>query len=109
MIKIRKLLSIEQLKEIQTRNDSADVLALLWEVRRLRKRAATAIKSEFVKMMTKPCKPEKPIGFGKSKPIGFGSRAAFENERTLSCVGFDKFVPPFPLSNDSTSVNNRPQ
>ncbi|UQV43468.1 hypothetical protein KIV45_15995 [Janthinobacterium lividum] len=42
MTKIRKPLSIEQLKEIQERSDSADVLALLWEVRRPREIAATA-------------------------------------------------------------------
>ena len=42
MSKIRAPLSVEQLKDIQGRNDSADVLALLWEVRRLRKIAATA-------------------------------------------------------------------
>lgn len=42
MSKIRTPLSIEQLKEIQERNVSPDVLALLWEVRRLRKIAATA-------------------------------------------------------------------
>lgn len=42
MSKIRTPLSIEQLKEIQGRNDSADVIALLWEVRRLREIAATA-------------------------------------------------------------------
>lgn len=42
MSKIRTPLSIEQLKEIQGRNVSPDVLALLWEVRRLRKIAATA-------------------------------------------------------------------
>jgi hypothetical protein len=42
MSKIRKPLSIEQLKEIQGRNDSADVRVLLWEVRRLREIAAVA-------------------------------------------------------------------
>ena len=42
MSKFRKSLSIEQLKEIQARNDSADVRALLWEVRRLREIAETA-------------------------------------------------------------------
>ena len=42
MNRIRAPLSIEQLKEIQGRNDSADVLALLWEIRRLRSIAATA-------------------------------------------------------------------
>lgn len=42
MSKIRAPLSIEQLKEIQGRNESADVLALLWEVRRLRSIAAMA-------------------------------------------------------------------
>lgn len=42
MSRIRAPLSIEQLKEIQGRNDSADVRVLLWEVRRLREIAATA-------------------------------------------------------------------
>ena len=42
MSKFRAPLSIEQLKEIQGRNDSVDVLALLWEVRRLRQIASTA-------------------------------------------------------------------
>ena len=42
MSRIRAPLSIEQLKDIQGRNDSADVITLLWEVRRLRKIAATA-------------------------------------------------------------------
>lgn len=42
MSRIRAPLSIEQLKEIRGRNDSADVIALLWEVRRLREIAATA-------------------------------------------------------------------
>jgi len=42
MSKFRAPLSIEQLKEIQGRNDSPDVLALLWEVRRLRQIAETA-------------------------------------------------------------------
>lgn len=42
MSRVRAPLSIEQLKEIQARNDSADVLALLWEIRRLRSIAATA-------------------------------------------------------------------
>lgn len=44
MSRIRAPLSIEQLKEIQGRNESADVLTLLWEVRRLREIAATAEK-----------------------------------------------------------------
>jgi len=66
---------------------------------------STSIKSDFVKMMTKPCKPEKPIGFGKSKPIGFDGRAAFGNEETLSCVGFDKFGTPFPLSDEPTGIS----
>lgn len=54
------------------------------------------IKGGFVKMMTKPCKPEKPIGFGKKKPIGFDGSATFENKQTLSCVGFVDSPPPFP-------------
>lgn len=68
--------------------------------------APTAIKSDFVKMMTKPCKLEKPIGFGRSKPIGFDSLAAFQNEQTLSCVGFDKFASSFPRSNEPVGVSN---
>lgn len=42
MSRIRRALSVEELKEIQARNTSPDMLALLWEVRRLRKIAATA-------------------------------------------------------------------
>ncbi len=42
MSKFRAPLSIEQLKAIQGRNASPDVLALLWEVRRLRSIAAAA-------------------------------------------------------------------
>ena len=42
MSRTRAPLSIEQLKEIQGRNDSADVRVLLWEVRRLREIAAAA-------------------------------------------------------------------
>ena len=42
MSKFRAPLSIEQLKEIQGRSDSVDVLTLLWEVRRLREIAATS-------------------------------------------------------------------
>ena len=61
---------------------------------------SAAIKGDFVKMMTKPCKPEKPIGFGKKKPIGFDGSAALENEQTLSCVGFAKFSPLFPPPNE---------
>lgn len=60
----------------------------------------TAIKGNFVKMMTKPCKPEKPIGFGKKKPIGFDSSAAPENEQTLSCVGFANSTPSFSPPNE---------
>ena len=42
MTKIRHPLCIEQLKEIQERSDSADMRAVLWEVRRLREIAAMA-------------------------------------------------------------------
>lgn len=56
----------------------------------------------FVEIMTKPCKPEKPIGFkGRAKPIGFASEPT-ENHRTLSCVGF----APEPLS--LTEPSNSP-
>ncbi|WP_025917213.1 plasmid recombination protein [Herminiimonas sp. CN] len=51
--------------------------------------------STFVKIMTKPCKPEKPIGFTRSKPIGFGAAATPEKEQTLSCVGFG--IPGTPI------------
>ena len=61
---------------------------------------SAAIKGDFVKMMTKPCKPEKPIGFGKKKPIGFGGSAASENEQTLSCVGFANSMPSFSSPNE---------
>lgn len=37
---------------------------------------STVVKGGFVKMMTKSCKPEKPIGFGRRKPIGFDGSAA---------------------------------
>jgi len=40
----------------------------------------------FVEIMTKPCKPEKPIGFIK-KPKGFDGDVPKHGE-TLSCVGF---------------------
>lgn len=50
----------------------------------------------FVGIMTKPCKPEKPIGFkGNAKPIGF-TQAAPENHQTLSCVGFTPKSLPLP-------------
>ena len=54
------------------------------------------VKGRFVKMMTKPCKPEKPIGFGRKKPAGFDAAAAPENERTLSCVGLSDSAPSLP-------------
>ncbi|WP_308922787.1 plasmid recombination protein [Janthinobacterium sp. J1-1] len=60
----------------------------------------TAVKGDFVKMMTKPCKPGKPIGFGKKKPIGFDGSTAPEKGQTLSCVGFAKFSPSFPPPNE---------
>jgi hypothetical protein len=51
----------------------------------------------FVQIMTKPCKPEKPIGFASSsKPIGFGDYVT-KKEQTLSCVGFADPKPPIPL------------
>ena len=51
-------------------------------------------KKSLVEIMTKPCKPEKPIGFNaRSSPIGFDNRGA-EKEQTLSCVGFALQKPP---------------
>jgi hypothetical protein len=48
----------------------------------------SAIKGTFAGIMTKPCKPDKPIGFGTYKPIGFADEMEQKKERTLSCVGF---------------------
>lgn len=45
-------------------------------------------KGTFAGIMTKPCNPEKSIGFGRKKPIGFDEVAAPEKHQTLSCVGF---------------------
>ena len=42
MSNFRKPLSTAELKEIQTRSDSADMRAVLWEVRRLRRIASRA-------------------------------------------------------------------
>lgn len=42
MSKFRTPLSIEQLKETRERSDSPDMRAVLWEIRRLHKIAATA-------------------------------------------------------------------
>ena len=56
---------------------------------------AKAIKGEFAKMMTKPCKPEKPIGFANMKPIGFDAAITPEKGQTLCSVGFDKSKPSF--------------
>lgn len=45
----------------------------------------------FAGIMTKPCKPEKPIGFNQSAkviPIGFTHGKQSEKEQSLSCVGF---------------------
>ncbi|NDP47874.1 MAG: hypothetical protein GZ085_05670 [Sulfuriferula multivorans] len=50
----------------------------------------------FVGIMTKPCKPEKPIGFKQqAKPIGF-AHAVPSNNQTLSCVGFAPESPHLP-------------
>lgn len=66
-------------------------------------------KGSFVAMMTKPCKQEKPIGFGERKPIGFDGSAAPGNEQTLSCVGFVNSPPSFPPPNEpQTSASTSP-
>ncbi|AAZ97955.1 hypothetical protein Tbd_2002 [Thiobacillus denitrificans ATCC 25259] len=50
----------------------------------------------FVGIMTKPCKPEKPIGLGRdSKPIGF-AEVSPKKRRSLSCVGFARKPSPLP-------------
>jgi hypothetical protein len=64
----------------------------------------TVIKGEFAKMMTKPCKPEKPIGFGQKKPIGFDGSAASQNNQTLSRVGFAISAPSSPPQNEPTTA-----
>lgn len=66
------------------------------------------VKGGFVKMMTKPCKPEKPIGFSKKKPIGFDGSAAPENEPTLSCVGFTNSTSSFSLPNEQPNSASKP-
>jgi hypothetical protein len=45
-------------------------------------------KGTFVGIMTKPCKPQKAIGYGSRKSIGFDEPAPSEKHQTLSCVGF---------------------
>lgn len=58
----------------------------------------------FVEIMTKPCKPENPIGFAsRSNPIGFGDRA-IEKEQTLSCVGFTLPKPPISSAKRTESA-----
>lgn len=49
-------------------------------------------KKTFVEIMTKPCKPEKPIGFNVPRVP--------EKEQTLSCVGFQISQPIFIALND---------
>lgn len=61
----------------------------------------------FVEIMTKPCKPENPIGFAsRSNPIGFGDRVA-EKEQTLSCVGFA--IPKLSISSAKSSESVLPE
>ena len=45
--------------------------------------------NEFVKIMTKPCKPEKPAEVTRKKPIGFGDVGNTSNCETLCSVGFE--------------------
>jgi hypothetical protein len=66
----------------------------------------SAVKSDFVKMMTRPCKPEKPIWFGKKKPLGLDGPEALQIEQALSCVGFEKMTPLFAPPNELTSAAN---
>jgi len=64
----------------------------------------TARKGDFAKLMTKPCKPEKPIGFDQIKPIGFVDAVVPKKEQTLSCVGFGNSVPLIPSTPDQQST-----
>lgn len=51
----------------------------------------------LVEIMTKPCKPEKPIGFQSKKPIEFAATISTKKDQTLSCVGFaDSIIPVSP-------------
>ncbi|BAN35020.1 hypothetical protein SCD_n01191 [Sulfuricella denitrificans skB26] len=51
----------------------------------------------LAEIMTKPCKPEKPIGFQSKKPIGFAATISTKKDQTLSCVGFaDSTIPVSP-------------
>ena len=55
----------------------------------------------FESIMTKPVKPNKPIGFKHNKPIGFASDIKHEKHQTLCTVGFDSSQSP-NTANDET-------
>lgn len=63
------------------------------------------IKGTFAGIMTKPCKPEKTVGFTRPKPIDFGAAEITEKEQSLSCVGFDNsaqsILPVIELHDDA--------
>ena len=84
------------------RHDPAPLLTALGLSMPLPEKAKT-----FVGIMTRPCKPEKPIGFkGNDKPIGFG-RAAPVNHQTLSCVGFAPRPPDVSPASVASSFRVR--
>ncbi|MBI3284498.1 MAG: plasmid recombination protein [Burkholderiales bacterium] len=46
------------------------------------------VRETFAGIMTRPTKPEKPIGFVHKKPIGFAAATKPKKEQTLCSVGF---------------------
>jgi hypothetical protein len=54
----------------------------------------------FAGIMTKPSKPDKPIGFPSKKPIDFDTVTSVPKDQSLSCVGFQ--FPPLPIPPDNT-------
>lgn len=80
------------------RHDPAPLLSAL----KLKVPMPESPKQTFAGVMTKPCKPEKPIGFrGKTKPIGFAP-AMPVNHQTLSCVGFAP--EPSPVTEEESCI-----
>ena len=70
-------------------------------------------KKSFVEIMTKPCKPENPIGFESKKPVGFKGNFIGINEtqkeQTLSSVGFRSAEPVIsPSSPPPNPLNQAP-
>lgn len=88
----------EALSRAEVKAALLDVIAsdpeALLAVLELKAPVAAKSRKSFVEIMTKPCKPEKPIGFKSApKPIGFAPDVP-ASAGTLSCVGFGAKSPP---------------